>query len=216
MLEIYITFLILVLIITFIYKKFFQRDYNEGEWLVINKDIQIKNNLDWDISHNSQIKVANFHHWKSRFFGRDLFVKMKEKEGILARFDYPKQESWILDVLDRRMNSVHHLVNPREVLFTSVKKINGYFLEPKKKYIFFLRDSTEKNYSKIYKIHNVTGLKITEQKSLPLCVLDERELSSHLFKRLEDVKSAMDKRKYYLADVVTSEEYLFYSLEYNC
>ena len=57
MFEYYITSIILIVSLYIVYKKYFDKDYSSGEWLEVNKDINIKYHLEWDISANSNIKI---------------------------------------------------------------------------------------------------------------------------------------------------------------
>ena len=66
-----------------IYNKYFNQKFREGEWLEINKDINIQQKLDWDISSNSNIKIANFSGWKKYFFGRRFVSLLLKGDEII-------------------------------------------------------------------------------------------------------------------------------------
>ena len=63
MFEIYILLVIFVATVVVIYKKFYQSNHSTGEWLTINKDIKIENDIDWDITDKSVVRILNFKKW---------------------------------------------------------------------------------------------------------------------------------------------------------
>ncbi len=206
MFEIYILLVIFVATISIIYKKFYKKEYTIGEWLTIDKDIKIENSIDWDITDKSVIRVVNFKKWTQFFFGSDLYVNLEEKEGIILKF----QEDCVLDVCDDMMNSIHHIVDPKLVIFSQEDDPRIYKLETSKKYIFFLRSDVDKNLtSEIYRVKNMEKTKITGfSTQCQLCYLDEDELFKEFYQECEKIRNAMSKRGYNLVTVEKSNEYL--------
>lgn len=206
MFEIYILLIILLTIIIIVYKKFNKPTHDNGEWLVVNKDIKMQNNLNWDITDTSVVKVLNFNKWSKIFFGSDLYIKIREKEGLVMNF---KQEC-ILDVCDIEMNSIYHIVNPKLSIFSHKNDPRIYTLEKNKKYIFFLRTDTDKNESiQTYKFFNMDNKEIKGvHRREQLCYLDEDCLFKDFFTECEKIRNAMLKRNYNLIRIGKSSEYL--------
>lgn len=206
MFEIYILLVIFVATLTVIYKKFYKPVYTKGEWLTINKDIKIENDIEWDITDKSIIRVVNFKKWSRYFFGSDLFIKINKTEGIVLKFT----EDCILDVCDDMMNSIHHIVDPKLAIFSNETDPRIYRLEENKKYIFFLRSDSDKNLdAQIYKFSDMKKAKISGYgKRCQLCYLDEDELFKEFYRECERIRDAMAKRGYQLANVTKSNEYL--------
>ena len=63
MFEIYILLVIFVATVVVIYKKFYKLNYSKGEWLTVNKDIKVENEIDWDITDKSVVRILNFKKW---------------------------------------------------------------------------------------------------------------------------------------------------------
>jgi len=206
MFEIYILLVIFVATLTVIYKKFYKSQYTEGEWLIINKDIKIQNEMEWDISDRSVVKVLNFKKWSHYFFGSDLYNSIKENEGIAIKF----KDDCILDVCDETMESIHHIVDPKLSIFSCEDDPRIYKLEKDKKYIFFLRTDIEKNTTiETYKFPDIRKAKISGfGRRCQTCFLDEDDLFTEFYKECESIRNAMMKRGYNLVNIGKSEEYL--------
>lgn len=205
MFEIYILLIIFVSIIVVVYKKINQKSV-KGEWLTVNQDIKIENNLNWDITNNSIIKVLNFKQWSRFFFGSDLFISIEEKEGLVMKFN----GDCILDVCDSMMNNIYHIIDPRLTIFTTKINQNTYTLEKGKKYIFFLRTDVTRNTDiPTYKFFNIENKKIKGlQRKEQFCYLDEDCLFEDFYLECENIRNAMSKRGYNLVKIGRSKEYL--------
>lgn len=206
MLEIYISSIIFTIILFLIYKKFFPSSHEEGEWLEINKDIKLESKIDWDISDKSVVRVLNFKSWKKVFFGGDLFQKINNKEGLIFKFG----NRCILDVCDKDMKNIHHIVNPDLIIFANENDPRIYKLDPKNKYIFFLRINGDEEFRhRSYKISDMEKVKIRgRRKNCQLCYVDEDDLFETFYRRCEEIRDAMGKRGYNLEKVARSEEYV--------
>ena len=134
MLPIYILLIIFVIILTLIYKKISVSPV-KGKWLEINKEIKLKNSLEWDVSDKSIVKILNFRPLVNVLFGRDLFISLKDDEGIIIK----TKGNCILDVCDNHLNSVYHIIDPGFSVFSLKGNIKNYKLDKDKKYIFFMR-----------------------------------------------------------------------------
>jgi hypothetical protein len=195
MFEIYITLVIFSVVIILIYTKFF------------DKDIKIEYKINWDVTKNSVVKVLNFSRWKKYFFGQNLFVELKNKEGIYLSI----KEDCILDVCDNMMNNIYHIIDPKEIIFSlDTENKTHYNLERSKKYIFFLRTNIEKNINiETLKYGNINkSVKKVVKKSNQICCIDEDTLFQDFYKKCEDLREAMLKRGYDLVNIGKSEEYL--------
>ena len=191
-----------------VYNKYFNKKYRTGEWLEINKDINIKYNLDWDVSSNSSVKIASFNKWKRFFKGDDFYTSLKRDECFVMGFRKSGDSYCILDVCDKEMNSIHHIVDPGVVIFSSSKY---YKLEPGKEYIFFLRDNHlgRKTHTILRKYKKLEDVEVKgESRNDQTCCIDEDNLEEHFYQKCEDIREAMKKRGYHLCDIVQSEEYL--------
>jgi hypothetical protein len=206
MFEIYILVIIFISCIVFVYKKFYGPQYELGEWLTVDKDIKIENDINWDVSDKSVVRVVNLKKWRRYFFGSDLFVTIKEKEGLALKFDH----DCILDVCDDMMNNIHHIVNPDLIILSDEEDPRVYRLESHKKYLFFMRTDTDKNLeSKIYKFKDIQKAKITgKRKTCQMCYLDEDDLFGEFYKECEKIRNAMALRGYNLVKIGKSNEYL--------
>ena len=207
MLEIYILSIIFTIILFLVYKKFFPSSYLEGEWLTINKDIKLDSEIDWDISDKSVIRVLNFRNWKKVFFGGDLFQQINDKEGIIFKFG----RGCILDVYNKKMENVYHIVNPDLIIFANEDDPRIYKINPKDRYIFFVRTPEDDNQfsCKSYKFKNMKKIKIRgRRKNCQLCYVDEDDLFETFYDRCEEIRDAMYKRNYSLVNVAKSEEYV--------
>ena len=211
MFEYYIVFIILVVSIYVIYNKYFNQKYQQGEWLEINKDINIEQDLKWDISSNSNIRVANFSVWKKYFFGEDLFVSIKEKEALVMDFKNDEDSDCILDVYDEKMKNVYHIVDPEFLIFGYSNNHHHYYLEPKKKYIFFLRNNFLDGQVKtiLRKYYDIEKVKKKGRKAKEyMCCVDEDNLNQEYVETSSKIVDAMKKRGYFLVNMVQSERYL--------
>ena len=206
MFEIYIVLLIFTVLIILIYKKFNKELYEEGDFLTINKDIKIDYNINWDISDKSVVKVVNFKQWKRFFFGSDLYASIKKNQGIVFKIE----DHSILDVCDKEMNSIHHIVNPELAIFSDEDDPRIYRLETGKKYTFFLRTDKDKNKnSKVYKILDMKKTRISgKKKDCQMCYMDEDELFKVFYSECEEIRNGMLRRGYNLVNVLKSKEYL--------
>ena len=206
MFEIYILLIIFVATIVIIYKKFYQSKYTSGEWLTVNRDIKLENDIDWDITDKSVIRIVNFKKWTQFFFGSDLYTQLKKEEGIVMKFD----DDCVLDVCDENMDSIHHIVDPKLIMFAYEDDPRIYKINPESKYIFFLRTDVNKNLnSKIYKFKDMKEAKITGfGTKCQLCYLDEDELFKDFYKECEKIRDALSIRGYQLVNVTKSDEYL--------
>jgi hypothetical protein len=211
MFEYYIIFIIFSVTLYIIYNKYFNQKFREGEWLEINKDINIQQKLDWDISSNSNIRVANFSGWRKYFFGEDLFVSIKEKEALIMDFKNDEDSDCILDVYDDKMKNIYHIIDPEFIVFSNSNNDKHYYLQPKKKYIFFLRnnfldDQVKTILRKYYDIEKVKkkGRKGEEY----ICSVDEDNMNQEYVEKSSQVIDAMKKRGYHLTNIVKSEQYL--------
>lgn len=211
MFKFYLTLVFSTILLYLIYNKYFNNNYRIGEWLEINRDINIKYQLEWDISNNSSVKIANFSTWKKYFFGNDFYNTIKNNEAIVMDF-FPTQDSnCILDVCDQEMKPIYHIIDPDFLIFSNQNNKNHYNLEPKKKYIFFLRDNHLGNQSKtiLRKYKDITKItKKPNNKNILTCCIDEEELHKEFVTKCESIMDAMKKRDYTLTNIVRSEEYL--------
>ena len=206
MFEIYILLVIFVATLVVIYRKFYQFKYCTGEWLTINKDIKVENDIDWDISDKSVIRILNFKKWTQFFFGSDLYTQITKDEGIVMKFT----DDCVLDVCDENMDNIHHIVDPKLVIFSREDDPRVYKINPERKYIFFLRTDIDKNLnSRIYKFYDMKEAKITGfSTKCQICYLDEDELFKEFYKECEKIRDAMSKRGYNLVNVTKSDEYV--------
>ena len=211
MFKFYITLVFFVVCLYLIYHKYFNKNYHLGEWLEIGKDININYKLEWDISNNSSVKIANFSTWKKYLFGGDFFNKIKEKEAVIMDF-YGSQESHcILDVCDENMRSVYHIINPEFLIFSNQSNENHYYLETNKKYIFFVRDNHLGKQSKtiLRKYKNIDLIKNkSKENKIQTCCINEEELHKEFLVKCEGLMDAMKKRYYILSNIARSEEYM--------
>lgn len=208
MFELYISLIIFCISLKLIYNKYFRKNYKEGEWLLVNKDLESKYFLNWDVSKNSCIRIANFSKFKKYFFGKDLYQKLKPDSGILMTFN---QKNLILDVYDENMINIYHLIDPDFLIFSTIKKDNHYELESNKKYIFFVR-SKEKDFKyKLQKYKNISkidfNIKINNQ---VIHTVNEEELYEEFAKMCIEIRDSMSKKNFSLVDIVKSEEYVSY------
>lgn len=211
MFEYYIVFIILVVSIYMIYNKYFNQKYIQGEWLEINKDINIEQDLKWDISSNSNIKVANFSGWKKYFFGEDLFVSIKEKEALIMDFKNDEDSDCILDVYDDKMKNVYHFVDPEFLIFGYSNNHRHYYLEPNKRYIFFLRNNFLDGQVKtiLRKYYDIEKIKKKGRKCEGyISCVDEDNMNQEYVEKSSQIVDAMKKRGYYLGNMIQSEQYL--------
>ena len=204
MLEIYITFFIFVLF--YIYKKYFDKNYSEGEWLIIDEDLKFKNLLEWDISNKSFIKIANFRNYSKYFLGKDLYHKLGDKEAILMNF---KEKNSILDVYNKNMENVYHIIDPDCLIFSTLENENYYTLDTQEEYIFFLRSDNKKTEYRLLKYKDISeldfGVKIENQL---IHSVNEDELYEEFMERCIELRDSMQQRGYFLVDIKRSEEYI--------
>jgi hypothetical protein len=211
MFEYYVTSIILIITLYVVYKKYFDKDYTSGEWLEVNKDINLKFHLEWDISANSNIKIANFSGWKKYFFGKDFFTSLKGDEIIVMDFKNDEDSDCILDVYDQKMRSIYHIVDPEFLVFSSSGHKNHYRLDNNNKYIFFLRNNfldkgvktILRKYNSIEKIKK----KVKKEEGF-LCSVDEENMGQEYVEKSSEVVDAMKNRGYILINMVSSEQYL--------
>ena len=194
MFKFYLTLVFSIILLYLIYNKYFNNNYRIGEWLEINRDINIKYQLEWDISNNSSVKIANFSTWKKYFFGNDFYNTIKNNEAIVMDF-FPTQDSnCILDVCDQEMKPIYHIIDPDFLIFSNQNNKNHYNLEPKKKYIFFLRDNHLGNQSKtiLRKYKDITKItKKPNNKNILTCCIDEEELHKEFVTKLLESKGVL-------------------------
>ena len=213
MFEYYVMTLVIIISIYLIYHKYFISDFIKAEWLQINKDINFKNNLNWDISSNSVVKVANFSRWNGFFHGRDLFTKIKEKEAVMMIFKNDEDSECVLDVLDENMKSVHRIFDPESIVFSCTEKEFHYYLEKDKKYIFFLRNNflDQQVKSEIRKYRDVEKIKGKLSKCEgEICYVNEENIHEEYISKCNQIMEAMKKRNYRLVNISKSEQYLSY------
>jgi len=178
-----------------------------------NKFINFQNNLNWDISSNSIVKVANFSRWNSFFHGKDLFMKLKQKEAIMMIFKNDDDSDCILDVLDEKMKSVYRIFDPESIVFSSSGKDSHYHLENDKKYIFFLRNNflDKQVKTEIRKYRDLELIKSKIQKCEgEFCFVNEENIQEEYFSKCNQILDAMKKRGYSLVNISKSEKYLSY------
>jgi hypothetical protein len=211
MFEYYIIFIIFSVTLYIIYNKYFNQKFREGEWLEINKDINIQQKLDWDISSNSNIRVANFSGWRKYFFGEDLFVSIKEKEALVMDFKNDDDSDCILDVYDDKMKNIYHVIDPEFIVFSNSNNDRHYHLQPKKKYIFFLRNNFLDGQVKtiLRKYYDIEKVKKKGRKGDGyICSVNEDNMNQEYVEKSSQVIDAMKKRGYHLTNIVKSEQYL--------
>ena len=205
MLVIYIISFIFLVVSVIVYKKIYKNKIVEGNWLTVDKDIKLKNNLIWDISDKSIVKILNFKPLLNILFGKDLYINLKEEEGLVIK----TKDNCILDVCDNYLNSIYHIVNPRFIVFSLKNSNKNYKLRKDKKYIFFLRTSNMDMKIKSYKVPDINKLKLKKSNiSQDIVYTDESDLFSEFYKKCEDISNAMKRRGYSLTSIYKSEEYL--------
>lgn len=206
MFEIYISLILFCICLKLVYNKYYRKNYKEGEWLTIDKDLKSRHFLDWDVSENSCVKIANFRKFKEYFFGKDLYHKLKENMGILMAF---KDTNLVLDVYDSNMKNIHHIIDPEAVIFSTTKDKNHYQLEKDKKYIFFLRSKNKDLKYRLLKYKDIRkldfGIKI--ENSLVFSV-NEDDLYEEFARKCVEIRDSMEKENYTLVDILKSEEYV--------
>lgn len=206
MLIISVIVIIFAVSLVLVYKKLIVNKPVKGKWLTIDKDIKLKNNLEWDISNKSVVKILNFRPLMNVLFGKDLYISLKDTEAIVIK----TKGNCILDVCDNYLNSIYHIIDPKIAVFSLKKEGKSYTLKKDKKYIFFMRTEVDDN-SRIlgYKIPNVNKIdfKKIKRKETSLYT-DEEDLFSEFYKKCSDINNAMKKRGYILTNIHKSQEYL--------
>ena len=213
MFEYYISSVLFIIILYYIYHKYFIKKYIEGEWLEINKDISIGNKLNWDISSNSKVKIVNFSSWKKYFLGQELYIQLKEKESLFMKFINDEDSDCILDVCDQKMKSIHRIIDPGKIIFSCVGREDHYLLEKNKKYIFFLRNNfLDKEVKTILrKYRNIDKLnKSVKRIETQFNCVDEKNIEPEYISKSYEIVEAMKKRGYRLVSIEKSDQYLSY------
>lgn len=206
MFEIYISLIIFCIFLKIIHKKYFDKNYKEGEWLTVDKDLKSKYFLNWDISNNSCVRIANFRKFRKYFFGKDLYHKLKENSGILMGF---KSNNITLDVYDKDMKNLYHIIDPDAIIFSTIKDENHYYLEKDKKYIFFLRSEKKELNYRLLKYKDIRNLdfNIKIENQLIFSV-NEDDLYEDFVKRCTELRNSMEKQNFILSEILKSEEYV--------
>jgi hypothetical protein len=204
MLELYITFFFFILF--YIYRKYFNKNYTEGEWLIIDEDLKFKNLLEWDISNRSFIKIANFKNYTKYFLGKDLYHKLGDKEAILMNF---KEKKSILDVYNKNMENIYHIIDPDSLIFSPIENENYYILNSNEEYIFFLRSDKKTSEYRLLKYKDITkfDFEIKIQNQL-IHAVDENDLYDEFKNRCIELRDSMQNRGFFLVDIKRSEEYI--------
>jgi hypothetical protein len=213
MIRFIIVILCLLITLRIIYNKFYGYKKLKGNWIKIDRNIKILNNLEWDVSANSDIYIPNFNYLKNYIFSHELTQKLKENESFLMSF-FRKDNSYSsLDVYDKNYNLVHNIVDPDAVLFSTLDNENHYKLEKDKEYYFFLRfnHSGEKMRYQLYKLKGKDYLPdFIQIENTQTNAVDEEELYDLFVETCDLIRESMDERGYYLTDIKKSEEYISY------
>lgn len=206
MFQICISSIILSFCIIFIYRKYFRGNYVEGEWLTVDEDIKFEKLQNWDISNKSNIRIANFNSYRKYFFGKNLFHKLKRNSGILMNF---QEKFCTLDVYSEDLKNIYHITDPECVIFSTLENKDHYYLDHREKYIFFLRINDARKKYKLIKYNDIRklNLEIPQKNQLTIAV-NEENLRKELEKRCMDLINSMEKRNYFLVEIMRSEEYV--------
>ena len=120
-----------------------------------------------------------------------------------------KEKNSILDVYNKNMENIYHIIDPDCLIFSPIENENYYTLDSNEEYIFFLRSDNKSSEYRLLKYNDISNLdfEIKIENQL-IQAVDENELYDEFTNRCIELRDSMQNRGFFLVDIKRSEEYI--------